>query len=106
MNVREGVGDVRTESLREHLVSENFGFGVIFEMPVTLETPFDYLSEFLGEGVVVEEVMDAKTRARGLSGIRGTDSFLSGADAEEIFSSMYNGFRCFSSPRSAEFNFL
>lgn len=39
---------------RTHLVPENFSFGVILKMPVSLEAAFNDLSELLSEMLLIE----------------------------------------------------
>lgn len=50
-------------------------------MAVSFVSAFDQLAEFGREGVIVEEVVNSKTRAGGLPGVRGADALLRGPDA-------------------------
>ena len=63
-------------SLPRHLVAGNLALGVVLEMAVALEPPFDDAAELRGEGVVVEEVVHAQAGAGGLGGVRGPDAFV------------------------------
>ena len=50
-------------------------------MAVSFVSAFDQLAEFGRESVIVEEVVNSKTRAGGLPGVRGADALLRGPDA-------------------------
>lgn len=63
------------------LISYYFSLGIIFEMPITLETTFDNLTEFLSEVSLIEEVMHPETGTRCLAGIRWADTLLGGSNA-------------------------
>jgi hypothetical protein len=82
VDIREAVDHIGTESLRELLVSQDLAFGVVVKVTVALETAFDELPELGREGVV-EEVVDAQARSRGLARVRRTNAPLGGADANQ-----------------------
>ncbi len=50
-----------------HLVAQDLPFGIILEIAVPLEAPFDDLAELGCEGVLVEEVVHPEARTRGLA---------------------------------------
>lgn len=59
-----------------HLVSKDFSFCIVFEMPVSFVSAFDQLAELNGEGLMVEEVMNSKARSGCLAGVRGANTLL------------------------------
>ena len=76
-------------------------------MAVALEAALDEAAELGGEGVVVEEVVDAQAGAGGLAGVCWADALLGGADAE-LQGEEARGRECGerSLPRSSEFDLL
>ena len=58
------------------LIPQNLLFGVVVEMAVALETTLHYLPELLRKHVVIEQMVDTESRARGFSRIRWTYPFL------------------------------
>ena len=82
MDVRDAVNDVRPEALSELLVALDLALGVVLEVAVALEAALNEAAELGGEGVVVEEVVDAQAGAGGLAGVCWADALLGGADAE------------------------
>jgi hypothetical protein len=60
---------------KTHLVTLYFLLGIVFEMPISFESPLDYLPELVGE-IIVEQMVDTETGTRGLGRIRWTDPFL------------------------------
>ena len=83
MDVRDAVNDVRPEALSELLVALDLALGVVLEVAVALEAALDESAELGGEGVVVEEVVDAQAREGGLAGVCWADALLGGSDADE-----------------------
>lgn len=65
------------------LVSQDLAFSVVFKVTVALETTFDKLPE-LGRERIIEEVVDAQARSRGLSRVSRTNASLGGADANQM----------------------
>lgn len=64
-----------------YLVTNYLALGIILEMPVTLVTSFDDFTELCGERLVVEQVVNPETRARGFGRVSRTNALLGGANA-------------------------
>ena len=67
--------------VQTYLVTQDLALRIVLEVPVALESALDKLAELLGEGLVVEEVVNTQTRARSLRGVRRTDTSLRGSNA-------------------------
>lgn len=59
MNVNDAVNNIGAEAFGQSLVAQDFALGIIFEVPIALETPLHDLAEFGRKCLMVEEVMYA-----------------------------------------------
>ena len=64
-----------------YLVANNLTLSIVFEVSVTLVTSFDDFTELCGERLMVEQVVNPETRARGFRRVSRTNALLGGANA-------------------------
>ena len=74
------------QDISAHLIPDDLALGVILEVTVAFEPAFDDLAELGGKDFMVEEVVDAETRARRLGGVRRANALLGGPDARQAIS--------------------
>ena len=68
-----------------YLVANNLTLSIVFEMSVTLVTSFDDFAELCGERLMVEQVVNPETRARGFRRVSRTNALLSRANAKSKY---------------------
>jgi hypothetical protein len=90
-------------------VSKYLPFGIVFEMSVSLVSPFNQHAELCCKGFLIEEVVNPKTRPGSLSRVRGANTPPRGPNATDgaiQISSSHGDKKERSTPRSTKLDFL